>query len=100
MKLLTKEIEKKLPKLYSQEKVENPVIIVKFFCPWNQWKWFSCEVEKQKNGDWLFFGMVHGDDHELGYFLLSELEGVTGPFGLKIERDKYFGDGHRLNEFK
>ena len=42
MKLLTKEIEKKLPKLYSQEKVENPVIIVKFFCPWNQWTWFSC----------------------------------------------------------
>jgi len=100
MKLLTKEIEKKLPKLYSQEHEKNPAIIVKFFCPWNQWTWFSCEGEKQKNGDWLFFGMVHGDDHELGYFLLSELEGVTGPFGLKIERDKYFGDGHRLNEFK
>ncbi len=99
MKLLTKEIEEKLPKLYSQEHEENPVIIVKFFCPWNLWKWFSYEGEKQKNGDWLFFGMVHGDEHEIGYFSLSDLESVTGPFGLKIERDKYFGYEHRLNEF-
>ena len=100
MKLLTKEIEKKLPRLYSQEKVENPVIIVKFFCPWNQWKWLSYEGEKQENGDWLFFGMVHGDEHEIGYFSLSDLESVTGPFGLKIERDLYFGYEHRLNEFR
>ncbi|MBA7560379.1 DUF2958 domain-containing protein [Candidatus Atribacteria bacterium 1244-E10-H5-B2] len=100
MKLLTKEIEKKLPKLYSQEHEENPKIIVKFFTPWNQWKWFAYEGEKQKNGDWLLFGMVHGDDHEIGYFLLSELEGANGPFGSKIERDKYFGYGHRLNEFR
>ena len=99
MKLLTKEIEKKLPKLYSQEHEENPVIIVKFFCPWNQWTWFAYEGEKQENGDWLFFGMVHGDEHEIGYFLLSELKSVSGPFGLKIERDKYF-DNHRLNEFR
>ena len=99
MKLLTKEIEKKLPKLYSQEKVENPEIIVKFFCPWNQWTWFAYEGEKQENDDWLFFGMVHGDDHEIGYFSLSDLESVSGPFGLKIERDKYF-DNHRLNEFR
>ena len=100
MKLLTKEIEKKLPKLYSREKVENPVIIVKFFTPWNNWSWFAYEGEKQKNGDWLFFGMVHGDEHEIGYFLLSELESVSGPFGLKIERDKYFGYEHKLNEFR
>jgi len=100
MKLLTKEIENKLPKLYSQEHEENPVIIIKFFTPWSNWTWFAYEGEKQKNGDWLFFGMVHGDEHEIGYFSLNELESVTGPFGLKIERDKYFGDGHRLNEFK
>jgi len=100
MQLLTKEIEKKLPKLYSQEHEKNPVIIAKFFCPWNQWKWICYEGEKQENGDWLFFGMVYGDCHEIGYFLLSELNSVSGPFGLKIERDKYFGYEHRLNEFR
>ena len=44
--------------------------------------------------------MVHGLEKEIGYFVLSELEGLIGPMGLKIERDKYFGYEHRLNEFK
>ena len=99
MKLLNKEIEKKLPKLYSQENEKNPKIIVKYFHPLSDYTWYIIEGEKQENGDWLFFGMVHGDDHEIGYFLLSELKSATGPFGLRIERDKYF-DNHRLNEFK
>lgn len=90
MKLMTKEIERRLPKLYSTAKQENPQIIVKFFCPWNQWTWFATEGEKQADGDWLFFGMVHGFEHELGNFTLSELESVTGPGGLKIERDMWF----------
>jgi len=37
-----------------------------------------------------FFGLVKGFEEEFGYFTLSELEGVTGPMGLKIERDLYF----------
>ncbi len=100
MKLMTKEIEKKLPKLYSQEKVKDPVIIVKFFTPWSNWTWFAYEGEKQKDGNWLFFGMVHGLEKEIGYFNLNELESVTGPMGLKVERDKFFGFEHRLSEFK
>tara|TARA_Y100000296_G_C5147764_1_gene244697 strand:- start:597 stop:725 length:129 start_codon:yes stop_codon:yes gene_type:complete len=32
--------------------------------------------------------MVHGDEKELGEFLLSELEGVRHPIGWKIERDR------------
>jgi hypothetical protein len=33
---------------------------------------------------------VHGHAKELGYFSLSELEGVTGPMGLPIERDLHW----------
>ena len=99
MKLLTKEIEAKLPKLYSQEKVKDPVIIVKFFTPWSNWTWFVIEGEKV-DGNWQFFGMVHGLEHEIGYFNLNELESLTGPMGLKIERDKFFGYDHKLNEFR
>ena len=29
-------------------------------------------------------------DGELGYFTISELEEVKGPFGLGIERDKFW----------
>lgn len=101
MKLLTKAIEAKLAKapLYSQEKVENPEIIVKFFTPWSNWTWFVTEGSKEENGDYRFFGMVHGQEKELGYFMLSELEELRGPGGLKIERDKWF-EGQHLNDIK
>ena len=98
MKLLTKEIEKKLPALYSQEKVKNPKIVVKFFHPLSDWTWYAYEGERQENGDMLFFGMVHGYEKEIGYFSLKELEEVKVK-GLGIERDKFFGYDHRLNEF-
>lgn len=98
MKLITKEIEKKIPKLYSQEKVSNPKIIVKFFHPLSDWTWYTIEGDKQKDGDFLFFGLVDGFEKELGYFTLKQLEEVKVK-GLGIERDMYFGE-HFLNEFR
>lgn len=99
MKLITKGIEEKLPRLYSQEKVKNPKIVVKFFTPRSNWSWYVIEGE-EVNGNWQFFGMVHGLEKELGYFNLKELESLKSPMGLKIERDKWFGYGHRLSEFR
>ena len=94
MKFITAENIKQFEKapLYSQEKNENPKILVKFFCPWNQWTWYVTEASREED-DWLFFGYVIGHEKELGYFTLSELESVRGPGGLKIERDMYF-EGH------
>jgi hypothetical protein len=40
---------------------------------------------------------VSGLEIELGYFALSELEGVRGPMGLPIERDLYY-DPQSLEE--
>jgi hypothetical protein len=40
--------------------------------------------------DFLFFGWVVGHTPELGYFRLSEMEAVRGPWGLRIERDLHF----------
>jgi len=101
MRLLTKEIEKKLPKLYSQEKVSNPKIVVKFFHPLSSYTWYVVEGERQedRDGDMLFFGLVDGHEKELGYFTLEQLKEVKVR-GLGIERDKWFGYDHRLNEFK
>jgi len=99
MKLLTKEIEKKLPRLYSQEKVSNPKIIVKFFHPLSSWTWYVTEGDRQEDGDFLFFGLVDGFEKELGYFTLKQLEEVKVK-GLGIERDMYFGYNHKLGEFK
>jgi len=33
---------------------------------------------------------VEGQEKELGYFSLAELEGVRGPMGLAIERDLHW----------
>jgi len=92
MKLITKEVEKKLlaHPLYSQEKSENPEILVKFFTPDANWTWYVLEAEKTPEGDWLFFGYVQGLADEYGYFRLSDLQSVRGALGLPVERDRYF----------
>ena len=86
MKLLTEEIRKKLLPLGSQSEIADPIIQVKFFCPWSHWTWFAYEFD----GEDVFFGYVKGDFNEYGTFSLSELESIRGPLGLGIERDIYF----------
>lgn len=86
MKLLTKTVQSQLPALYSQENNSNPIARVKFFTPWSNWTWYATEFD----GEDTFFGLVEGFEKELGYFSLSELQSITGPFGLRIERDLHF----------
>jgi len=88
MKLLTKEIQKRLPALYSTEKVplDDKIVQVKFFTPDSNWTWFAVEFD----GEDLFWGLVDGHEKEWGYFSLKELETTKGPWRLYIERDKWF----------
>ena len=90
MKLMTNELEKTFPPIYSNEEKDpkDVLIIAKFFCPWNIWTWYATEFDLQTG---QFFGFVRGLDDELGYFSLEELESIRGPVGLTIERDLYFG---------
>ena len=83
------EVRNALPPLYAQEKEKDPTVHLKLFCPWNQWTWLATEGEQQGD-DFIFFGYVIGQEREWGYFSLNELSSVTGPFGLKIERDIHF----------
>ena len=98
MKLLTKEIERKLEKLplYSTDSLPNSEreVVVKFFTPDSSWTWYVLEGGKcgEDTEDWEFFGLVDGFERELGYFRLSELKKAKGPLGLPIERDLYFGN--------
>ena len=86
MELLTEELRKKLPMIGSQDQNLDPIIIAKFFCPWNHWTWLAYEFDQED----IFFGYVKGDFDEYGTFSLSELESVHGPMGLGIERDIHF----------
>ena len=88
MKMLTEKNKKDLKPLYYGEEslgLQNKAV-VKFFTPWSNWTWWASEWD----GNDLFFGLVSGHEVELGYFTLSELESVSGPYGLKIERDMHF----------
>lgn len=92
MKLLTKALERKIPKLYSQENNPDPTVVTKFFCPWGGATWWIIEGER-RDDDYLMFGLAMlftPQEAELGYISLNELLSISGPFGLKIERDMYW----------
>ncbi|MCC7451781.1 MAG: DUF2958 domain-containing protein [Anaerolineae bacterium] len=76
-----------LPPLYTNEKLGlDATAQVKFFTPDADWTWYASEFD----GENVFFGLVAGNDIELGYFSLDELEDAHGPLGLPIERDRFF----------
>lgn len=90
MKLITKQLQKELAKypLYSQDgKVEDAVVVCKFFL--QGYTWYVLEAEKADHG-YEFFGIIVGQHTEYGYFTLSQLESVTGQWGLRVERDRGF----------
>ena len=88
MQLLTEEIAKRLPPLYSQEEQgDNAIAVVKFFTPWTNWTWYASEYGPEKR---LFFGLVVGQEREFGYFSLDDLEAIRGPAGITIERDLHW----------
>ena len=86
MKILTKEIIKKLPPLGATANESDPLVICKFFYPDFSWTWYAIEYD----GKDIFFGYVAGFECELGCFSLSELLNNRGKLGLPIERDLYF----------
>ena len=85
MRLLTKEIRKRLPPLHAV-KGRDPMVICKFFFPDFHWTWYAIAFD----GNDTFFGYVVGDFPELGTFSLSELQSTRGILGCTIERDLYF----------
>ena len=89
MKFITKEMIKKTPKLRSQSEssLENLTFYYKFFTPWSNWTWYVAEADYE-TGE--CFGLVEGFEKEVGYFNLNELQEISGPAGLTIERDLWF----------
>lgn len=91
MKLMTKELESRFPKLYQTEGVSfNKIkVIAKYFDPCSEWTWYATEYDPKER---RFFGLVRGHALELGYFSLTELESIVNRYGLGIERDLFFGE--------
>lgn len=87
MKLITRELAAKLPKLYETESVPLPekVAHARLLHPVSSWIWYVMEYD----GEDTCFGLVVGHETEFGYFSLRELSQVK-VFGLSVERDVYF----------
>ena len=104
MKLMTKELEKKLKKhpLGSQDGLFGEAkVVVKYFNPCGVGTWFITEGNKTENNDYEMFGFCHlGDDDcaEFGYVNLSDLKEIKLPFGLSIERDLFLDENCTLKD--
>ena len=86
-KLIPDTMLKTLPPLYATEDFLDPLVSIKLFTPDSSWTWYITEYDPEER---LCFGLVHGQEQELGYFSLTELEELRGPMGLSVERDLYF----------
>lgn len=86
-KLMPDEIAASLPPLYSSERIDDPVVTLKWFTPDSSWTWYVLEFDPTER---LCFGVVVGHQREHGYFSLDEIEQLRGPLGLPVERDLYW----------
>ena len=88
MKLLTKEITKQATEQYDKgSDLDGQMIVAKFFNPMGSWTWYLMNLDKDEDYAW---GIVDGNAVEMGSFSMKELQDIQLPFGLGIERDKFF----------
>lgn len=93
MLLLNAALKAALPPIGATSGQADPLICVKLFLPDGAWTWYVIEYD----GSDECFGLVAGFARELGYFSLHELATLRGPFGCRVERDRYF-EPCRLSE--
>jgi N12 class adenine-specific DNA methylase len=90
MVLMTKELAKQFPRIYSGEKVPegDRVVIAKFFHPMSHQTWYATEYDPEEQ---IFYGYIDTGDHdsEWGNFSLDEMQDLKVK-GLGMERDIHF----------
>lgn len=96
MKLITASISKQLAPIgATSEKPASEVLVpLKLFDPCGSGTWFITEFD----GEDLMFGLCYIFEPELGYVSFKELQSVRNPFGLGIERDKFWNGKTTLQE--
>jgi hypothetical protein len=97
MMLITKEISRKLPKLYANENVnpEDIKVPLKLFNPTGIGTWYITEYDPDTE---MAFGWCDLGFPELGYVSLEELRNFKGLFGLGIERDAWWDSNTTLDQ--
>lgn len=77
----------------------DPQPILKLFTPWTSCTWLITEMMPSDEN--ILFGLcdLGMGEPELGYVSLEELQSVTGPGGLKVERDIHWKPKHALSVY-
>lgn len=87
-KLMTEELAKTIPSLYTQEDADDPVVYAHLFSCLSGWDWYITELDGESGEA---FGLVRGFEREWGYFSIPEMERANHANGFEvIERDEYF----------
>ena len=73
------------PQDYGDEAKE--IIAAHYFLPGTGWDWYAIAYDEDGGVPQLFC-LVRGQEIELGYVALAELETVRSPLGLVVERDE------------
>ncbi len=73
------------PQDYGDEASE--IVATHLFLPGTGWDWFVVAYDEDGGVPQLFC-LVRGQEIELGYVTLAELETVRSPLGLAVERDE------------
>jgi hypothetical protein len=75
------------PQDYGDEAKE--IVAGHFFLPGTGWDWWPLAYDEDGGVPQLFC-LVRGQEIELGYVALAELETVRSPLGLAVERDEHW----------
>jgi hypothetical protein len=84
--LLPATLQRKLPPIYSQENVADPLVQVKLFSPYTGAVWYLTEYDPSSNEAFGWADLGHGMG-ELGYIPIDELEGMNQNGLPLVERD-------------
>ena len=102
MKLITKAQKEKLLKNGQQTRKvpsSDHKPVVKLFTPDAQATWLLTELDPDDPD--IGFGLcdLGMGTPELGYVRISELEGLRGPMGLPVERDRHFLASKTISQY-
>ena len=89
--LLTPALRRRFAELGPQDYGDDTkeIVVGHFFLPGSGWDWFAIAYDEDGGVPQLFC-LVRGQEIELGYVALAELETVRSPLGLEVERDGDF----------
>lgn len=81
------------------DSAHDPRPVLKLFVPWGAATWLITEMMPSDPD--LLFGLcdLGMQCPELGYVRVSEIESITGPGGLRIERDMHWTGKHPLSVY-